>query len=1072
MHKRNLFSLIFVVCSLPASLLAARLELRHAATGATEASILVGQEIEVEVWIDSESEPLSGAAIFLSFDETRFALAADDRSGGAGFQPFAPGLFLGNGEIYRNYMLAEDDPAASAPGIQLDYSVVRAEDQGQGPIASFRLRTLAPIREGTILIDESGVRETRFFLPDGGQRSFRFITPLKLTVQGIAINGLPEQLILPRGSSQALHLNNLVFDPLYGPNDLTWTVSAISSLTPTRDGNDLLLQAPADASPWERLVLTVTNPDGQTASATVDIFVNAAPTLAELSPLVFAEDESYAIPLDALVDDPDTAVDLLTWSVSSSPEIRVEIAGPPYIAQLTALPEWHGQGQITLVVQDNYAFADTLQIAVEVSAVNDVPRLLSSPNVRLTKGKQDSSLTIGDLVIDIEDATERLGLSWSGNDRVGLTLHDERIILTGPTDWEGTEEIMLVFEDSGGLTTAGLLTVTIVPSLPPTIVNPPQRLGLSAGEHHLFALDDLAVDPDDPGEDLAWTIHGQTRLNVQLSGGHLVRIEAPADFFGIETLTFTVADPSGGNSSFALTVFAASPDGSPLLAALPEISMPLLGVDTSIDLDDYVFDLDHANADLAFFLPERDDVELRVDPLTHVLIIEPGSTAQPGQLELEVRVIDPDGHEAVAILRLELIGEKSETGLSFAFNSIPDFTLVTGQIHSFSLDGFVSGDYAPETVTWQISGQQNLMIAIDPTSRQASVRSAGGWIGSEEITFVATVPDLPAQTRTVRITIIADPDAVPTTELPELSALPALQLQAGAFDQSLDLDAFLTGATAADFTWELSGGEHVRALVDAETHRLLIFTDEDFSGEEILSLVGTLADGTRLEAALRVEVQATAALIFALNPRTEVPLFAGATTLRLPLDQLIEGEVDPSLLTWAAKGLQPVSVVYDPADQSLVLTPNAPWQASDIIELIAVDPQGNEYSGLVLAQVFPTDGSLGLESDDFQLVLLPNPIQPEYVDLYIISQLGSGEAPMLRLSDGIWSDLTLAEHSTGIWQTHHTFAPSQQGQFEFLALSIDADNQLFKSALTWNLIAPSAKPVAAKTAGYGWPKDE
>ncbi|MEE3258488.1 MAG: hypothetical protein VX293_04705, partial [Candidatus Latescibacterota bacterium] len=66
MDKRNLLYLIFVVFSLPATLLAARLELRQAGTGATATSILVGQEIEVEVWIDSESEPISGAAIFLS----------------------------------------------------------------------------------------------------------------------------------------------------------------------------------------------------------------------------------------------------------------------------------------------------------------------------------------------------------------------------------------------------------------------------------------------------------------------------------------------------------------------------------------------------------------------------------------------------------------------------------------------------------------------------------------------------------------------------------------------------------------------------------------------------------------------------------------------------------------------------------------------------------------------------------------------------------------------------------------------------------------------------------------------
>ncbi len=124
MDKRNLYNLIFVLFSLPATLFAARLELRQSGTGATEASALVGQEIEIEVWIDSESEELSGAAIFLSFDETRFALVDEDRVPQAGFQPFAPGEFLGNGEIYRNYLLAEDDPAAGAPG-------TRAPDKSQ-----------------------------------------------------------------------------------------------------------------------------------------------------------------------------------------------------------------------------------------------------------------------------------------------------------------------------------------------------------------------------------------------------------------------------------------------------------------------------------------------------------------------------------------------------------------------------------------------------------------------------------------------------------------------------------------------------------------------------------------------------------------------------------------------------------------------------------------------------------------------------------------------------------------------------------------------------------------------------
>ena len=79
---------------------------------------------------------------------------------------------------------------------------------------------------------------------------------------------------------------------------------------------------------------------------------------------------------------------------------------------------------------------------------------------------------------------------------------------------------------------------------------------------------------------------------------------------------------------------------------------------------------------------------------------------------------------------------------------------------------------------------------------------------------------------------------------------------------------------------------------------------------------------------------------------------------------------------------------------------------------------------------------------------------------------------MLRISDGLWSDLLLSEHSAGIWQANHTFTANQQGQFEFLALSIAPDRQLFKSTQTLNLTVPNAKKAIAITGGYGWPNAE
>ena len=57
-------------------------------------------------------------------------------------------------------------------------------------------------------------------------------------------------------------------------------------------------------------------------------------------------------------------------------------------------------------------------------------------------------------------------------------------------------------------------------------------------------------------------------------------------------------DPSGEAAAFELLVFAASPGGEPAIAPLPAIDVPLGGIDASVDLDDYVFDLDHDPAQM------------------------------------------------------------------------------------------------------------------------------------------------------------------------------------------------------------------------------------------------------------------------------------------------------------------------------------------------------------------------------------------------------------------------------------------------------------------------------------------
>ena len=82
-----------------------------------------------------------------------------------------------------------------------------------------------------------------------------------------------------------------------------------------------------------------------------------------------------------------------------------------------------------------------------------------------------------------------------------------------------------------------------------------------------------------------------------------------------------------------------------------------------------------------------------------------------------------------------------------------------------------------------------------------------------------------------------------------------------------------------------------------------------------------------------------------------------------------------------------------------------------------------------MAQVYPLDGSIGVESEDFVLVPLPNALQPDFIDLFIIDRMGTAAQPQLRLNDGTWSDLTLNPGPENIWQSSYVWLRSEWKRF-------------------------------------------
>ena len=66
---KNISLLVLFLCTLPTTPWAARLELRQTDTQLNDLSIMVGDEVDIELWVDSGNASISGTTIFLSFDE-------------------------------------------------------------------------------------------------------------------------------------------------------------------------------------------------------------------------------------------------------------------------------------------------------------------------------------------------------------------------------------------------------------------------------------------------------------------------------------------------------------------------------------------------------------------------------------------------------------------------------------------------------------------------------------------------------------------------------------------------------------------------------------------------------------------------------------------------------------------------------------------------------------------------------------------------------------------------------------------------------------------------------------------
>lgn len=164
--RQLVFPLTFLGIFGIASSEAQTIQLRQAGTGNSRVQAVVGDIVEIEIFVDMKQVSAAAIYLFLSVPGNAFQVKDNGALEEVGTQPFLPGSLFDT-EPVVNLLLSEtdDDVGMSFPGRQLDFWAFLskpADSQAEsGVLASFSLYAASPIENGQVVIDSNPVRDSR-----------------------------------------------------------------------------------------------------------------------------------------------------------------------------------------------------------------------------------------------------------------------------------------------------------------------------------------------------------------------------------------------------------------------------------------------------------------------------------------------------------------------------------------------------------------------------------------------------------------------------------------------------------------------------------------------------------------------------------------------------------------------------------------------------------------------------------------------------------------------------------------------------------------------------------------------
>ncbi len=351
-------------------------------------------------------------------------------------------------------------------------------------------------------------------------------------------------------------------DPVEGdPLSITAVGDPDQGGAATIDGDAVLYTPAPDFFGVETFSYTIDDGQGGQDSATVTVTVNNVPDAPQAAGDSFTVDEdTQNNPLDVLTNDHDADGDELTLVSVSAPGEGGSAAVVGNLVHYSPAPDFFGVETFGYTVQDPSGAQDTGVITVTVSNVNDDP-VTGDDAFSVDEDSVDNALNV--LANDSDIDGDTLSVLSAGAPSHGSAEADGDVIRYTPDpDFFGVDSFGYVASDGNGGQAGGVVTVTV------RNVN-----DAPTGSADSFTVDEdtqnnpltvLANDSDIDGDELTLLSVGAPDQGGSASvAGNLVHYTPAPNFFGVETFSYTVQDPSGAQDTATVTVTVSNVNDAP-----------------------------------------------------------------------------------------------------------------------------------------------------------------------------------------------------------------------------------------------------------------------------------------------------------------------------------------------------------------------------------------------------------------------------------------------------------------------------------------------------------------------------